>query len=310
MGEREVADLLKRQHGLITRQQAIDAGLRKPQVRYRTDSGEWERVHYGLYRHAMVPRTWRSDALLGVLATGGVASHETAARLHGIELPRRRRRRKWIAEVSVEHGRWRDVDNVVVHQSTQIDRIDQVEITGIACTGLARTVLDLGASLSVTQLGSVVDSLLRTGRVTQRELWSVLIRHARCGRNGSGVLRAVLEERLGENRIALSDWSYFVADLLESGGLPRPRLEFRVHDPDGRFIAQVDLAYPEQMLAIELDSVAFHSDLVAFRRDRSRARELTVEGWAVLQFTWDVYADTPADLVSQVRAVLMRESAQ
>ena len=159
------------------------------------------------------------------------------------------------------------------------------------------------------RLGKVVDDLLRKRRITQGDLWDVLVRHSVQGRNGCGALRTVLELRLGQERLALSDWSYAVANLLESAGLPRPVLEFRAHSDCGRFLAQIDLAYPKAMLAIELDSVSKHNNLDSFHSDRSRARGLTVQGWNVLQFTWRDYTNAPRQLIADVRGILSRVSA-
>ena len=299
-----VAQILRDQYGLITREQAMGAGLTKAQIRYRVKKGEWLRAHWGVYRHSLMPQTFHSELMLGVLAVGGVVSHRSAARLHRFdELGLDAR-----AEVVVDHGHWRPVGGLTVHQTTQIGRLDMVTIEGLHCTGKGRTVLDLGVSMNVRRLGKVVDALLRDKRITQGELWDVLIRHSVQGRNGCGPLRAVLDQRLGEERLALSDWSYAVANLLESDGLPRPKFEFRAHDDDGRFLGQVDLAFPSAMLAIELDSVGFHHNLDSFHGDRSRLRQLAVAGWTVLQFTWKDYSQDPDGLIRQVRGILSRES--
>lgn len=69
----------------------------------------------------------------------------------------------------------------------------------------------------------------------------------------------------------------------------RPLAQHRVCDAQGRFVARVDFAFPTEMVAIELDGVAFHSDGDSFQRDRERQNRLTLLGWRVLRFTyWDV----------------------
>lgn len=305
MFDHVLKDTFDSQYGLVTRSQAVAHQMSKSQIRHRVASGQWERAHYGIYRSVLVPRTFEGDLMLGVLACGGVVSHCSAARLHGFkELGRMAA----MPEIAVSHGRWRPVADLVIHQTTQIDHIDVVTIDGLPCTGRGRTVLDLGASMRAPRLGKVIDDLLRKKLITQVELWDVLIRHSVQGRNGCGPLRAALELRLGQQRLALSDWSYAVANLLESAGLDRPELEFRAHSDDGRFLAQIDLAYPGAQLAIELDSVAFHHNLDSFGKDRSRARQLTVAGWSVLQFTWEDYTVRPDQLIAQVRGILSRVS--
>lgn len=303
---RQVNHLFKSQHGIISRQQALDAEMTEGAVRQRLASGEWVRMHGGIYRHASVPRSLRSDALVAVWATGGVCSHRLGA--HLLRFPQAPTP---VLEVSVPHGRRRPVAglDVVVHQTTQIDRIDRTEVGLLPCTGVARTVLDLGAVMQVDRLGAVVDRLVGTRRTTLPALWDTLVRHSRKGRDGCGVLRTVLDQRVSDDPLPLSDWSRMVGRLLVSAGLSEPRLEFAAHDDRGRFLAQIDLAYPGSRLAIELDSVSEHFNLASFQRDRSRARLLVVEGWHVLSFTWKDYVDRPDEIVAQVRAFLMAKTA-
>ncbi len=76
-----------------------------------------------------------------------------------------------------------------------------------------------------------------------------------------------------------------MARLLARQDLPAAVPEYEVWQ-DGRFIARVDFAYPDQRLAIEVDGFAAHSTVDAFRRDRSRQNALVTAGWTVLRFTW------------------------
>ena len=95
-----------------------------------------------------------------------------------------------------------------------------------------------------------------------------------------------------------------VAGLLGGAGLPRPVFEHRVTAPDGSLIAQVDLAYPAERLAIELDSVRWHFNLESFVADPRRRNQLSVVGWTVLTFTWDDYAKRPEALCATVERAL------
>ncbi len=70
----------------------------------------------------------------------------------------------------------------------------------------------------------------------------------------------------------------------------------------GSLLAQVDLAYPDQRVAIELDSVRWHHNQRSFVEDRRRRNRLLLAGWNVLNFTWDDYVNRPADLCAQVKA--------
>ena len=306
MDDGPVIGLIRRQHGLITRQQALGAGMRRHQVDYRLRSGWWLRVHAGIYRRADWSTTWKSRVMGHCLAFDAVASHRTAAVLHGIADFRAGR-----VETTVEHGRWHRQVDAIVHQSTQIERIDLTIIDGVPTTGLARTVLDVAAVVGRRRLDATIDDVIRRKLLTYGDLVAVLDRHARRGRDGCGKLREVLDERVGEPTVPLSQWSRDVADLLISvGDLPRPQLEHRVSTSGGRFIAQLDLAYPEARLGIELDSVRYHLNREAFERDPERRNRLEVEGWTILNFTWRFFRERPEDLCNLVRAAHGKAAAR
>ena len=88
--------------------------------------------------------------------------------------------------------------------------------------------------------------------------------------------------------------------LLARAGLPAVP-QFVVRDADGRFVARVDLAYPELCLAVEYDG-AWHAEDGQFARDRQRLNRLVAAGWVVLHVT---AADLrrPDQLVARVRAL-------
>ena len=97
-----------------------------------------------------------------------------------------------------------------------------------------------------------------------------------------------------------------VADLLVEAGLDRPVMEHRICDQTGDLVAQVDLAYPNRRLAIELDSKQWHLNSVSFERDPRRRNALMVVGWTVLTFTWSDYVDHPGRLCATVAKLLDR----
>jgi len=66
----------------------------------------------------------------------------------------------------------------------------------------------------------------------------------------------------------------------------------------------LDLAYPELMIAIELDGWSVHRWRTAFDRDRSRKNRLEVHGWMVLQFTSKMPDDEIVDMTR--RAIVLR----
>src|SRR5438105_14431582 len=75
-----------RQHGVFSAAQARSAGASPEVIRWRVESGVWERVCRGVYRLPGAPDTWRQrlwTALL-VAGPGAVVAREAAAALWGL----------------------------------------------------------------------------------------------------------------------------------------------------------------------------------------------------------------------------------
>jgi hypothetical protein len=64
------------------------------------------------------------------------------------------------------------------------------------------------------------------------------------------------------------------------GGLPRPALQYEILDGSGER-RRVDLAWPEERLAVEYDGEDWHSSAEAMRRDRRRQAALQDVLWTV-----------------------------
>ena len=151
---------MKQQHGLISRAQALDAGLTARQIEHRVASGRWVREARGVYRHAAVPSSGLSRLLAAWMAYGGLASHRSAAALHRID-----GYTLHIVELSVAPGGNRAVKGVRFHQSTQLDLAKPVVRDGIPVTGPARTVLDVAAVVNRKRLDRTIDAVLRSGQL-------------------------------------------------------------------------------------------------------------------------------------------------
>ncbi|WP_423917968.1 hypothetical protein [Candidatus Poriferisodalis sp.] len=290
---------MRRQYGLVSRTQSLAAGMTRHRIQHRVSTGRWRRVGPGVYQHSALPVTPHSKLLAACIAYDGLASHRSAAALHridGFELGR--------PELVVSKERARSAVGVILHRSGQMDLAQPTWLDSIPCTGLARTLLDLAAVVSRNRLERAIDAAMRDRRLRYDDLSEVLATHTGTGRRGRGPLGAVLAERCADVPVPLSDWSRWVCELLCESGLPRPALEHRVHEADGRFLAQVDLAYPSRQLAIELDSIRWHHNRESFVNDRRRRNRLLAAGWDVLSFTWDDYSEQPTELCAVVAKAL------
>lgn len=282
-------------HGVFSRAEATRVGLSSSQINTRVKNGQFVRVAHSVYTIAGTPDTWMRRARVAALTCGGLVSHRAAAAVYGID-----GFSKGEIEVIVPKCRRPESSGFTLHRTTQFGRADGHEVDGIPVSGLTRTVLDVAAVVGPKRLNWMVDAVLRQGLAEWEDLFHVWVIHSIQGRNGSGRLRMLLEQRFGDEQIPDSKWNRMVADLLNDAGLPPPSCEYEIRD-NGQFIGRVDLAYPQQRLAIELDSSRWHLNAESFVNDPRRKNRLTLAGWTVLTFTWDDYANTPASLVQTVR---------
>jgi hypothetical protein len=74
------------QYGVVSRQQAIEAGFTRKAIEYRLRSGAWRRLHRGSYAAFTGDLSREAKLWAAVLRMGpdAVLSHETAAEIHGL----------------------------------------------------------------------------------------------------------------------------------------------------------------------------------------------------------------------------------
>ena len=89
---------------------------------------------------------------------------------------------------------------------------------------------------------------------------------------------------------------------LLAAGLPEPERQHEIRQ-DGELVARVDLAYPPERVAIELDSFRWHAGRGPFRSDRVRGNRIEAAGWRVLRATPED-AGLGHDLVRAARALV------
>jgi hypothetical protein len=228
---------------------------------------------------------------------GAVASHRSAAVLWELEGCR-----PGVPELTLPNGRRYRRPGVRTHESTDLHLVTVVRRRGIPTTPVARTLLDLGGVLHRDRVHVAIDHARRRRLTDWDALLTTLIDHARRGRNGVGTLRAILDDHYGEEA-ADSGFERLVIALLLAAGLPRPVLH---HEVTVRgHTCHIDLAYPDERIAIELDGLD-HLRPEVFEVDRPRQNSVVLDGWAVLRFTWRQYRDRPDEVVADVRQALVR----
>lgn len=288
--------------GVITRAEALAFGMTPSTISRRVKGGRLVALGKGVY---VLPGVVRDElTLLGAAtsALAAVASHESAGRLHGIEGLNPRR-----VSVTVPVRRTNRFRGVIVHQSTDLSMDDVVTIRDIPSTDVGRTIIDLAAVVGERRLGQLVDQVDRRNLCTYETLSNRLERTARKGKPGVVRLRRTLAVRLGSDHRSESALETKLLALLEQADLQPPRTQFK---PTWlrRLNGRVDIAYPDEQVVVEGDSLQWHGSPEAFQMDRRRDNLAQLAGWVILRFTWEDITKRPSWVVSAVRSALSRRS--
>jgi very-short-patch-repair endonuclease len=273
-----IARCFARQHAVISRAQALAAGLETSHIDYLLRSGRWRSIAPRVYALTGAPLDDRSHLMAATLASGGIASHRSAAYLHGLlDRPPRQ------PEITIDADR-RYRGPAIVHRSRDLLDIDRTTRQRIPCTNATRVLLDLGRSVPPAVLEGALHHALRERLVDFDALVARFFQVARRGRDGIGPLRRLLCEYDDSMAPADSHLETRLLRILADAGLPPPvRQHPLVLDGVACF---VDVCYPEIRLAIEGDGFGWHAVRSRFEHDRVRQNLLVLHGWSVLRFTW------------------------
>lgn len=266
------------QFGLVTRTQAISAGLSSDAIDWQLKSEQWIRVHRGVYRLASQRQSWSQSALAACLACESrvALSHATAGFVHELDGLKRTSDFHVLAprELRVR------LDGIVEHRTAA--HFDVVQVRGLPVTNLARTVLDLASVLDAQAFERVLDSAQRRKSNLGPWLVYVMKQLGMRGPPGSALVKELLAVRLG---ITDSSLETDVTRALRKSNVVPWRHQFHVLDLHGRSIIRADFAWPQHRVVLHADSYGWHRDRDQFDRDRIQRNALRDGGWEELVVT-------------------------
>ncbi len=293
----ELGELAGRQHGIVSiRQLTGPLGYSKSAVARAARSGRLHRLHQGVYAvgHTdLSPRGWCLAAVLAC-GPGALLSHSSAAWLWGI-----RRQGPAPYEVTTPIPRRRKPPRVIVHRSRCLAGADRALVDGIPVTAVSRLLLDLAAGDRRGRISRDLERAEELRLLDARAVGALLDRTR--GHHGHGRLRRAVAlyqpppfTRSGFER------RFFEAVL--AAGLPRPRVNFVVAG------MELDVYWPEQRFAVELDTYGTHGTHVAFERDRLRQEDLLLVGVGMTRVTDVRFASDPDSVIARVARLLERRA--
>ena len=87
--------------------------------------------------------------------------------------------------------------------------------------------------------------------------------------------------------------------LIETAGLPRPRVQWVVPDPVARTAVWIDLAWPEIQVGVEYEGEV-HASAQSVRRDARRYTALVDKGWRIYRYTKDDILGAPERIIAEL----------
>jgi len=292
-GEHAVAALAARQHGVVAHRQLLELGLGTRAIQYRVGTGRLHPLHLGVY--ALGHRAISADGrwMAAVLACGpdAVLSHRSAAALWQLR-PTSRAATDVTGPGRNRHGR----PGITLHRVRRLHPDDRALCRAIPVTTVARTLLDLAELLHPHELETAFEEAERLRLLDIRAV-ECLCRRTR-GRRGLRPLRALVAEQRWPLPATRSELERRFLDVCRRAGLPPPEVNTVIAG------LEVDAAWADRCLVVELDGHAYHRTRAAFERDRIRDATLQLAGYRVLRVTHARLEREPNAIAEAVRSLL------
>jgi hypothetical protein len=290
------------QFGVVSRSQALRAGVTTGMIKFRVSSGRWRQVYPGVYTTFNGGLSHGTRLWAAVLAAGrdAVLSHETAAELHQLADERAR-----LIHVTVPVARRIvAVEGVCLHRSARV--IETMKTQGYPPhTTIEETVLDL------TQTARNFDDVCGwVTRAIARELTDEARLNAAMTKRGRLRWRADLHEVLeaavtGDHSVL--EFRYH-RDVERAHGLPEPGRQVPFTAKDGRR-GRRDRVYEEYGVIVELDGRLAHP-VENRRKDKARDNAAAAAGQQSLRYDWEAVTRHPCATAVEVIEVLREHGWQ
>jgi very-short-patch-repair endonuclease len=292
--------MLDQQLDVITRRQAVAAGLTRHALQHRLRlEGPWRSLLPGVYVAATGTPTVIQQEMAALLyaGRGSVITGLAAVRRHLIRVPA-----TYFIDVLVPAPRKRrDAAFVRLHRTTRMPQ--QIWRFGpLHCAPPARAVADAARDLtSLCDVRAIVADAVQHGKCNVPDLSAEL-------NHGPSVGSALFREALADVAEGIrSAAEGDLKDLLAKSRLPMPLFNASVYDGSA-FVARPDAWWPEFGVAVEVDSREWHMSPHDHARTLERQQRMGKYGIVVLPFTPSQIRKQPAEVLATIRDAL--ESAR
>lgn len=265
-------DLVRRQHGVVSRSQLLTLGLSSHAIQHRIEKGRLHPLWRGVYAVGRPQVAKHGRYMAAVLACGPTAllSHRSAGDLWGMH-----RDRSPGIDIVVPDSAQRRRPGIRVHRQRALDLTAHHPIDGIPVTHPVWTLMDLASCLSHDQIEAAINEANRLDLANPEDLRAAI--ESSAPRPGLSRLRALLDRQT----FALTDspLERLFLPLVLSAGLPPPLTQVEVSG------FRVDFYWPQLGLVVETDGLRYHRTPSQQTRDRRRDQTHAAAGLTTLRFS-------------------------
>ncbi len=278
------------QFGVVSLAQLRATGLGRGAVEKAVLGGRLCRLYSGVFAvgHPVLRPEGRRLAAVFACGPGAVLSHRSAAAHWGLLATNQ-------ARVDVAAPRSRDgVPGIRLDRPRSLDARDTTTHEGIPITAIARTLLDLAATVRRDRLERALAQAERLQLYDHRAITDVLQRSN--GHRGKGALARATAR---EPKLTRSELEARFLALARAAGLMEPEVNssLAAHDHKPH---EVDFCFPAHHLVVETDGWETHGTKAAFKSDRRKDAALTAAGYRVMRFSYDDVVYEPDTVVERL----------
>jgi very-short-patch-repair endonuclease len=241
----------------------------------------------------------RCTALARRLDGAAVFTHSTAARLLNIPLPHQLESDATIHVTVSPPLRAPRGRRVAGHQQ-HLGESDVRLVGGIRVSTGPRTWCDLASRMDLPHLVAAGDSLVFHDH-PQCSIAELVEAHESAPNARGARSRRIALEMLSP--LAESPRESVLRAMILLARFPPPEVNHVVFDRRHRFLARVDLAWPEKKVAVEYEGDHHRTDRQQWQRDLQRTEALQDAGWRVIRVS-AVDLENPTALFARLRSLL------
>jgi very-short-patch-repair endonuclease len=273
-------ELVREQHGVVTRSQLLAFGLTAKAIAHRIRIGRLHPLWRGVYAVGRPEISQEGRWMAAVLSCGADAllSHSSAAALWGLT------RTAAGIDVVIPEGVYRRRPGIRLHRRSGLGAEHRRRVVGVPVTDPVSTLVDLATCVPDWRLERAINEADRLDLIDPETLRATIdLLPPRPG-------FARLRQLLGGQPLTDSGLERRFLAIVRRAGMPLPETQARVHG------YRVDFYWPDLGLIVEADGWRYHRTAGAQATDHRRDHAHATAGMTTLRFAEEQIRHEPSEV--------------